>query len=464
MDHEKVFIAATERAGRGLFAKQPFSEGETILLEAPLVALQSLENLRNVMVCANCFGFIGSLDSQLAILRGLPRNEVLEIHSLASEENVFAPIVDCLQQCGEVYCSEACRDLHFRRCHRMLCTGPIPDEIAHEHPLIKFKMHAVETNEIFLLVAAVLCHIITRYEETGGTDLDYAREPYKDFVQNCWWDVAGGGELGETLRTLVEESCSFLKEALFLNGGFEGLDDILNPEYFSRVIGMFEQNNVGIQSQSPVAETLNKLVGTEYMEYIRPVLEEAVYNGESESDADEAEDNSWSSANTDGEQKDEEKEGNEDPLLAAENCPKPRAWDNFQQLQPCCVKVEGAEPYVDIEPEDIEPVSALDLIEDIRAVSVLDGTSLYTLICSMNHSCDPNCMIRYRSEKGQPLRAEAVALKNIEAGKEIRFSYIEKDETLENRQNQLRDYGFICDCSKCNIEISIEKLRSYIII
>lgn len=38
-----------------------------ILYEAPMVALQSLENRQDVPVCANCFAFVGSARQHLMV-------------------------------------------------------------------------------------------------------------------------------------------------------------------------------------------------------------------------------------------------------------------------------------------------------------------------------------------------------------------------------------------------------------
>lgn len=49
--------------------------------------------------------------------------------------------------CGELYCSEECREQDFRTGHRLLCVGPLETT---EHPLYQFKMHALATNEVRL--------------------------------------------------------------------------------------------------------------------------------------------------------------------------------------------------------------------------------------------------------------------------------------------------------------------------
>ena len=48
--------------------------------------------------------------------------------------------------CGELYCSVQCRDQHWLRGHKLLCVGPIPDDVAPSHPLVLYKMHAGETH------------------------------------------------------------------------------------------------------------------------------------------------------------------------------------------------------------------------------------------------------------------------------------------------------------------------------
>lgn len=92
----------------------------------------------------------------------------------------------------------------------------------------------------------------------------------------------------------------------------------------------------------------------------------------------------------------------------------------------------------------------------------LDGTSFYTTICRINHSCVPNVMVRYTVDPGAGLCAEMIALRDIQENEELVQSYI--DNTLrkctrlsgsdnflgtEERQALLKDYGFVCTCSLC---------------
>jgi hypothetical protein len=46
--------------GKGLVATRAFDKNEEVLRERPFVAVQSLDNRRQVLACANCFRFVGA--------------------------------------------------------------------------------------------------------------------------------------------------------------------------------------------------------------------------------------------------------------------------------------------------------------------------------------------------------------------------------------------------------------------
>lgn len=79
----------------------------------------------------------------------------------------------------------------------------------------------------------------------------------------------------------------------------------------------------------------------------------------------------------------------------------------------------------------------------------LDGTSFYTSICKMNHSCLPNVRIVYVIDPLQGLCARVEVLRTIEAGEELVQSYIDETLPTDERRNALRDYGFVCTCCLC---------------
>ena len=114
-------------------------------------------------------------------------------------------------------------------------------------------------------------------------------------------------------------------------------------------------------------------------------------------------------------------------------------------------------------PNDKEDVMEEDNGDDLDALFIpLDGTAMYYTTCKMNHSCSPNVVARYRyscsaTAGGQwgsahPLAVECVALRDIKEGEELAISYIQSDEPLDKRTAALANYGFACNCSKCEAE------------
>ena len=56
----------------------------------------------------------------------------------------------------------------------------------------------------------------------------------------------------------------------------------------------------------------------------------------------------------------------------------------------------------------------------------LDGTSFYTRICKINHSCEPNVRVQYEC-KDTGLVASILSLRDIAAGEELLQSYIDQN-------------------------------------
>jgi hypothetical protein len=173
--------------GRGLFAKRNISMNTKIFRERPLVAMQTLSNRHDSLVCSCCFGPLPTDPAiHLEVLAGT--REPLQ---LADDPDAYG-LVGCSQKCGELYCSKNCRDMAFGSSHCLLCVGLVDESEAEAHPLMRFKVHAASTNEIFLLVGVVVATMVRRHEsaEAAGRDFtDYAHLPFASFVQNLWWDV-----------------------------------------------------------------------------------------------------------------------------------------------------------------------------------------------------------------------------------------------------------------------------------
>jgi hypothetical protein len=56
----------------------------------------------------------------------------------------------------------------------------------------------------------------------------------------------------------------------------------------------------------------------------------------------------------------------------------------------------------------------------------LDGTALFSMLCKINHSCDPNVRVRYVFTREHGMVAQLVALKDIKPDAELLQSYIDQ--------------------------------------
>lgn len=76
--------------------------------------------------------------------------------------------------------------------------------------------------------------------------------------------------------------------------------------------------------------------------------------------------------------------------------------------------------------EDLDNLK--ELLEERGVQSVfpdLDGTALYSVLCKINHSCQPNAIVTYEcTDKG--LAARLTALRDIKPGEELLHSYIDQ--------------------------------------
>lgn len=261
--------------GCGVRADVQFPQGGIVLQEKPLYFLQTLPNRKSVVVCTTCLKSLGPLSMQMAVLQGVVsrQNVKEEVCNFAHLPNELCTdnLVSCSCNCGEVYCSEVCREHHWSvKGHRYLCTGLISDDDADTHPLINYKMHAMTTNEIFLMVADIFASMCCHLDSLVGSGVSHAQAfdivaaPLAGYVRELWWDAAitpkGYKPLAfkKSLKTLVKDSYELLSEVLQLEE--KGYTPLLSEEYLSRTIGMFEQNNVGVQMKTPLGEYMEKLV------------------------------------------------------------------------------------------------------------------------------------------------------------------------------------------------------------
>lgn len=460
----------------------------------------------------------------------------------------------------------------------------------------------MRTNEIFLLVGEVLAQIAAAFSEDPPTcagdtsdtvdaedNLAAARAPFADFVQEPWWDVAvprdgtdpedavdtaAATSLPDTLRALCEESSALLRRAFALALGPlpAPLELALGAESFARVVGMFEQNNVGVRAPSPIPGVLRELLAEGEVEgdavvdghahrgaARRKVLQEAAplvfeilgeenacEDGEGDGDEDEgAGEIAWKCCggegggeggdgdqhggccgSTEGGERvaeaagktgsaaaaasggcaDEDVDEDEDEVVSKRCGGQQEGSKGDDVGHGCCASTANGSG-VGFDEKDVEAAGRTDstaaaataaarwrgesadsdednIVAVLRSAvdddggdedepgedlfAPLDGTALYSLVCCMNHSCRPNCVVRYPGVRQQqqhqggkesggrdaggaadPLVAEVMLLEDVPAGKELTQSYVTREMELAERRQALEDYGFLCACPRC---------------
>ena len=79
------------------------------------------------------------------------------------------------------------------------------------------------------------------------------------------------------------------------------------------------------------------------------------------------------------------------------------------------------------------------------------ASAVYPLGALLNHSCAPNCLLRYAfgTKHEQPVM-EIVASRDIDKGEELTHSYVELVSPRDSRRASLKEiFGFDCHCEKC---------------
>ena len=415
--------------GKGLVAARDFAEGERVLVEPPLAAMQQESNRADALVCGECFRYVGGVERQIArrlladdatadaVDRGFLARLLEGAERLPHADRFPMPAaVPCPGGCDrEVYCGEACAAAAWAKHERRLCPGPA-SESADPDAARAFLEHARDTNDIFILAAKVLLTVAHDAERTldrtegekgekgekGESDdkgkapenktreqdeknavlaaLVAAWEPFAHAHKAVWWeavarpeDVAEGDqerEFRDSMRHIAAESSRLLASAVpsATTARFPGLFSL---DVFSRVVGMFERNNLEIAVASPVEDYFLSIDALE--------------------------------------------EGTEEKASAS--------------------AVTG--PLLD----------ALDVAYDAPC----EGTGFFALQSCMNSDCDPN-VAPMKDDEDIDGKCVLVAKRDISAGEELTMCYVDENADVETRRAELADYGFTCRCDACERE------------
>ena len=498
-----------------MIASTAIQEGRLVFVERPFIAMQTMGNMHEgALVCNYCMAFCGSPKQALRVL-----SDASCLQEITTSDTKCIPVGEkdnfnflddphallcCKHECGVVYCSAECQQDDWEwGGHRELCTGTIPEPIEptssqqHEDenddelsatesqngmdsqmdPLLKFKMHAMETNEIFLLVAIWLVRIL-KNDLPYNEDDNLNTHPYTDFQMNAWWDVKANEELmlqstkedvesnednenqneaeslGEILKKLCEESHSYLSQTIQDRLPRAQTSPWLSSIGMARLIGSLEQNCLGVRRKHVLQRDImeDTELRHEFHEELIQCLEGARVIGNHGDD-----DDSSCGCGSDDEEGGEENDVDDTNELKT----------NVDATKTAVVDADESEiEDVDVSysPDDVATILAnlkpdltnkceFDEWDDV--IRPLDGVSHYSIATKMNHSCEPNVILVYKTRgwgRDHPLVAYIVALRDISPGEELTISYITSDESYEERQASLANYGFVCKCSKCENE------------
>jgi hypothetical protein len=413
--------------GKGLFATRSFSKDEIILSERPLVALQHVSNRQSAACCGQCFKFLGNLQEQIQY-HEQSLNLLDTTEEMMDDEDalVVAPIfhfetsLECVGNCGILYCSDNCRSEAYELHHKHLCVGPIQEP---EHPLILFKEHAVEHNELFLMAATAICQIISTWQQNGHNLIE-ATLPYSSLLQRHYIDAIdfnmNADVSKESVEQLMHESLELLTEVLksiiqSIEGGKE-LEQLLNMDFYSRLLGTFETNNQTIEIEAPLQQYLKQCRSDQEWNNISSVANRIL-------------------------KMQKEMEQDEDMECDEEECDHHDHHDHDHHHHH-----EHHEHHDDTSFEPVDLSGAQSTKPYI--FPPCEGLGMYILEATTNHSCDPNTIVKNLNEN----QTVIIALRDINAGEELVHSYIDNDASYEERQQELSSYGFVCDCHKCEQE------------
>jgi hypothetical protein len=539
--------------GRHLVTSRSVPAKTLLFMEQPLVALQSLGNAHEgALVCRHCRCFVGGPSTCLQLASGqTSRQDILESHQIKEnsrqeqeegeeatkklfETNHPHQIIPCRNECGEVFCSRDCEIICWENAgHCLLCTGSIPDGIDDTdddneeaieavirndqddpplNPLLRYKMLAMQTNEILILVAdwiaAVTCQYFSELlrlhyqptddnaflkdtldfnninalfpEETAvqvSPALSRVLKPYTDFTLNKWSSIAAdplmaqpmgvtkAKEVRDSIQCLCGDASKLLREIwIVASDNVITMGETTTTETHTALWKKAVQECAEALCHSIVLE---RIVGSFEQNAIgirarhplcidvldcdfRKIPSNHSALVECFLKAGYFDENGDESEDEGSDQTQEEQDDQEDVKAEGEA-------EHNETISQDYTVTEVASFVADIYNigEEVESSGGKEEEnEDLNTLfTPLDGTAMFSLTCKMNHSCRPNAMVRYVNGWGstRPLVLQCVALRDIDEGEELCISYIDGEEHLDvaERRQVLENYGFHCSCDRC---------------
>lgn len=92
---------------------------------------------------------------------------------------------------------------------------------------------------------------------------------------------------------------------------------------------------------------------------------------------------------------------------------------------------------------------------DVDYATPFDGTGLYPMQATLNHSCSPNVtLLKETVDEEADGRVVARTTADVAQGEELCNSYVDISLPLRRRRRELREYGFDCTCERCVRELA----------
>ena len=425
-DHVAI-QAVSDEVGMGVFAKANIPCGARIYTDKPLVSIQHTANRRFVNACQNCHVGLGSIRARFAQILSEERFQGIDLSCLPDSGK---DIIYC--GCGEIYCSIECASEAFKKHHRFLCvsqTGTSSQAVSD----FKFYCLSIEgCGDNLLLLAQLLCVLVTQSESTlDGFEkniqhlLTYTNRPFEEVAR----PPSGSDrdtEWIEWLESTIGEAFELLRIALSPQHEIFSRFFSNKPEAFqvmSRLLAMFELNNIDISIPSKLGQTVTDLSTSVNLVPIlreKEVVMRLLWNDEAR-----------------GIYEDEEEDDDE------------MEYEEEEEMEESHDHDHGCGDVDEMIEQVREQVSHLSLTELLECeYPDFHGTGFFTSVARTNHSCDPNVVMDF--DDGNAV-VTCKALRDIVPGQELRMSYIARPEekSVSARQSQLKDYLFECRCSRC---------------
>ncbi|KAG6618893.1 putative histone tail methylase containing SET domain [Phytophthora cinnamomi] len=185
---------------------------------------------------------------------------------------------------------------------------------------------------------------------------------------------------------------------------------VLSFEFFTALIGLFEMNNISLEVDHPFHAFID-------------ILDPDVQNDLAAEDLDHSDDQTNNMS-----PRVQPQLSDEDHVVIT-SVRRVLEWEE-ERLQ-----VEQTQQHLERSNGDFD--SDFDPLMPLGYPSI-EGTALFPIICTMNHSCDPNCTVLY-TKNGD---GHVVAIRDIQKGEELCICYIDVDMDVEAREANLREYKF----------------------